>query len=216
MELKNSTKELLRKKILMKRRLFDSDARVINNDNIINNTKSVLDSILEKKTNELATKKLDKLDKRPIVGLYLPMKGEPDLLKLVINSKYHFSIPKLKGAKMDFTFYHLGSALEQSAFGKLMQPVGNTELIPDVTIIPGLAFSLGGSRLGFGAGHYDRYFAKIKQNKLEPKGGIIKIGVCFHDDLHEYLPHEAHDIKLDYLITDQTIITFNHKKQFDT
>lgn len=212
MQLKNSIKERLRKEILAKRKLLHADPHFYNNDNIINNTKNVLNSILTKKINELELKKHDKLDIMPIVGLYWPMKGEPDLFKLVVNSDYRFSIPKLKGAKMDFVSYQVGGALEKSTFGKLMQPTSNLKLIPEIVIIPGLAFSIGGSRLGFGVGHYDRYFAKLKQKQLEPKGGVVKIGVCFHDDLLEYLPHEAHDIKLDYLITDQTIIIFNNKK----
>ncbi len=212
MQLENSTKERLRKEILAKRKLFNTDSHFWDNNKIINNTKNVLNSILTKKINELGSETLDKLDTRPIIGLYWPMKGEPDLFKLVLNSDYRFSIPQLKGTKMDFISYQVGGVLEQNTFGKLMQPVGNMKLIPEVVIIPGLAFSIGGSRLGFGVGHYDRYFAKIKQKQLGPKDGIVKIGVCFHDDLLEYLPHEAHDIKLDYLITDQTIIVFNHKK----
>ena len=45
------------------------------------------------------------------------------------------------------------------------------------------------------------YIAKISQNSE-----IIKVGVCFHNSIYEYLPYDDHDIKLDYIITDQILI----------
>ena len=70
------------------------------------------------------------------------------------------------------------------------------ELKPDIVIIPSLAYSLHGNRLGFGMGYYDKYF-----NKIDVNSKIIKLGVCFHEYLYEYLPTEDHDIKMDYIIT---------------
>ena len=67
--------------------------------------------------------------------------------------------------------------------------------------MPGIAYSLKGDRLGFGVGHYDRYF--VKNNSIQ---STIKIGVCFHENLYENLPREPHDIQVDYIITDKTII----------
>jgi 5-formyltetrahydrofolate cyclo-ligase len=58
--------------------------------------------------------------------------------------------------------------------------------------------------LGFGVGYYDKYFTKIQNS-------IVKIGVCFHEYLYEYLPQEDHDCKMDYIITDKNIISFNTK-----
>ena len=212
MQLKNSVKEVLRKKILADRKIFDEELNFLNNQDILSNVKDVLNTILLKKTRNESLKKFDKLDTRPVLGLYLPIKGEPDLLRLVINSGFSTSLPKLKGEKMDFVLYQAGSRLERSSFGKLMQPTNNTKVLPDVAIIPGLAFSVNGNRLGFGVGHYDRYFAKNNQKKNGSTEDIIKIGVFFHGNLYEYLPHESHDLNLDYLITDKTIIIYNHKK----
>ena len=145
--------------------------------------------------NKLFTKKNLKL------AIYWPLKGEPDLIKLTINSNYILSLPKMREQDMDFVRYDLGSKLMQSFGKKLMQPTNNVKIIPDIVIVPGLAFSLHGHRIGFGYGYYDKYFAKIKNMSK-----IIKIGVCFHEYLYEYLPNEEHDIKMNYIITNQTII----------
>ena len=56
-------------------------------------------------------------------------------------------------------------------------------------IIPGLAFTRGGKRLGYGGGWYDRFLASA------PKGAI-KIGVAHPFQIVDDLPAEPHDIQL--------------------
>ncbi len=192
MELKNN----LRKKILLDRKRFSEVEHSNSNDIIIKNVSDFLYSKIKEKDNSLE-KRL-----KLVVGLYWPMTGEPDLLKLIVAPKWSVGIPKIKGERMDFVKYEVGSQLEMNMSGKLKQPSNNIKVIPDIAILPGLAFSLSGYRLGFGLGYYDKYFSKIDKN-------IIKIGVCFYENLYEYLPHEPHDTKMDYIITDKSIISFN-------
>lgn len=67
----------------------------------------------------------------------------------------------------------------------------------DCVLVPGLAFSLTGARLGFGAGYYDRWLAAHPNAK--------RIGLCFEYQVDERTPREAHDEPLDYLITERRI-----------
>ena len=67
---------------------------------------------------------------------------------------------------------------------------------PDVVVVPGLAFTAAGERLGQGGGWYDRYLAGIRD-------GCLTIGVCFREQLLAAVPTEAHDIILDVVVTDQ-------------
>lgn len=60
-------------------------------------------------------------------------------------------------------------------------PVGEI----DVVIVPGLAFTAGGARLGQGGGHYDRFLTTVT---------CPTIGVCFTEQLVDALPGEAHDV----------------------
>ena len=62
-------------------------------------------------------------------------------------------------------------------------------------IIPGLAFTRGGKRLGYGGGWYDRFLASA------PKGAI-KIGVAYSFQIVDDLPAEQHDIPLTDVVDD--------------
>lgn len=61
-------------------------------------------------------------------------------------------------------------------------------------IVPGLAFTILGDRLGYGGGWYDRLMAGAK--------GSFKIGVAHEFQIVKNLPHEPHDIPLIRIVTD--------------
>ena len=58
----------------------------------------------------------------------------------------------------------------------------------DFVIVPGVAFSKDGYRLGYGKGYYDRFLSGISPYKL---------GVCKKELFLEKLPHNEYDIKMD-------------------
>jgi len=64
----------------------------------------------------------------------------------------------------------------------------------DVVVVPGLAFTTSGDRLGQGGGWYDRFLASLRPE-------AIKIGVAFAPQIVESLPVEPHDIRMDVVIT---------------
>ncbi|HSL73997.1 MAG TPA: 5-formyltetrahydrofolate cyclo-ligase [Ilumatobacteraceae bacterium] len=67
---------------------------------------------------------------------------------------------------------------------------------PDVVVVPGLAFTADGRRLGQGGGWYDRYLAQVPP-------GCVTVGVCFAGQLVDDLPTEPHDIAVDVVVTEQ-------------
>jgi 5-formyltetrahydrofolate cyclo-ligase len=66
---------------------------------------------------------------------------------------------------------------------------------PDVVIVPGLAFTADGDRLGQGGGWYDRFLSNIRPI-------CTTIGVGFGQQLVESIPTEPHDVTLDHIVTD--------------
>lgn len=73
----------------------------------------------------------------------------------------------------------------------------------DMVLVPMLAFDAEGNRLGYGAGYYDKFLELTRPN-------CIKIGLCFEMGRQaELLPSEAHDVKLDFVVTESTIERFN-------
>jgi 5-formyltetrahydrofolate cyclo-ligase len=69
----------------------------------------------------------------------------------------------------------------------------------DVAIIPGVGFSEQGARLGQGRGYYDRMLAR-----LGPRLGV-KVGVCFACQLEPGIPMDAHDVPMDWVVTEQAL-----------
>jgi 5-formyltetrahydrofolate cyclo-ligase len=201
----NLHKSSLRKELLLSRAGHNEYEYIAQNEIILQKTRSLLDVLYlkfkKKSSADLHYEEAENLDKYCGLGLYWPLKGEPDLFKLAISSKWCVGLPKISGNSMKIVRYVAGSRLKKSQFEDLHEPSGDEEIIPKVILIPGLAFSVNGYRLGFGRGYYDKYIAKISQNSE-----IIKIGVCFHNNFFEYLPYDDHDIKLDYIITDQIFI----------
>ena len=111
-------------------------------------------------------------------------------------------LPRVVGDKMDIVAFHAGE-LATGSFN-IQEPTGN-EIITDfaatdVAIIPGVAFDRHGNRLGRGKGYYDRFLSHFPG---------IKIGICADFRLVDTVPAEAHDVKMDYVITPSTTIINN-------
>ena len=68
-------------------------------------------------------------------------------------------------------------------------------------LVPGLAFTREGVRLGRGVGFYDRYLAKHPE--------ALRIGVAFEDQIAAVIPTESWDENLDVLLTDQALYSTN-------
>ena len=68
--------------------------------------------------------------------------------------------------------------------------------IVDLAIVPGLAFTREGVRLGRGKGCYDKLLTGLP---------ALKIGVSFNLQLQDFIPHSDHDIGMDKVITESEI-----------
>ncbi len=98
---------------------------------------------------------------------------------------------------MVFREYTGGESLSVGAFG-IRGPVGEREITPegiDLMLVPGVAFDAGGRRLGRGGGFYDRYLARADA------AHIYKVGLCRARALVDEVPAEAHDVRMDKIIT---------------
>lgn len=76
--------------------------------------------------------------------------------------------------------------------------IANRKLI-DIAIVPGAVFDRQGNRIGYGAGYYDKFFFSLKND-------ILKIGVCYSFQVVESVTPSAHDVPMDYIITENEII----------
>lgn len=131
-----------------------------------------------------------------VVALFSPLADEPRLWPLVeeLSEGMAVLLPRVEGDVMNFYCYVPGS-MSGGTFG-IMEPVGGEPVAPyeiDVMVVPGVAFTEEGDRMGRGKGFYDRYLSQKDFRAL-------KIGVCYDVQLVDGLPMEIHDVKMDSVI----------------
>jgi len=74
-------------------------------------------------------------------------------------------------------------------------------LPPCVVVVPGLAFTRRGERIGRGGGHYDRLLAEL--SRVAPHA--IKVGLAYSFQLLDQLPQAAWDRRLSFVVTESAI-----------
>lgn len=67
----------------------------------------------------------------------------------------------------------------------------------DLILVPGLAFGRDGSRMGMGAGYYDRFLADTQ---------AITLGLAYEKMLQDEIPTDEHDIAMEYIVTESNLI----------
>lgn len=139
----------------------------------------------------------DNVRRARVVALFASLPDEPDTSLLIeeLAGRCNIVLPRINGAYMDFYPYSR-EGLHSGAYG-IMEPDGETAVAPseiDVIIVPGVAFSSDGRRLGRGKGFYDKFLS-------DDKTGAYKIGVCFMQQLRDYIPCEPHDARMDAVIS---------------
>lgn len=104
-------------------------------------------------------------------------------------------IPKIQGEIMEFYELHDIEDVEVGFFG-IREPVSQIICQPEqaFVIVPGVAFTRQGGRIGYGKGYYDRYLHQHPQ--------YVTCGIAYDCQVMEQLPAEEHDVPLDMLITE--------------
>ena len=138
------------------------------------------------------------------IALYYPSNFELNVLKLLEFkgiSTNNILLPVTdKNNKMNFFSWKKNDILFVNEFG-MLEPIKNKAKIPDVMLIPILAFDKNKYRLGYGKGFYDRYLNKY----LKKFKNILTVGVAFSFQKYHKLPINHNDVKLDFVITEKGI-----------
>ena len=123
----------------------------------------------------------------------LPDEAQTDEAIAALSTCCRIVLPRIEGDEMNF--YDISEGVEIGSFG-IMEPISATPVEPseiDVMIVPGVAFTQLGARLGRGKGFYDKY---LSLNGFKAQ----TIGVCYPCQLVEELPTESHDKMLDKVV----------------
>ncbi len=151
------------------------------------------------------------LDKNTVVGAYYPTNRELDPMLLVdslIEKGVKIALPVIEKDSRVLKFAHWHNGIELvSGKHDIPHPVIDDEtqwLEPDIFLIPLLAFDQRGYRLGYGGGYYDTTLEFYGQKK-----DITAVGLAYSRQACLFnLPIEDHDIKMDWIITEQDALRF--------
>jgi 5-formyltetrahydrofolate cyclo-ligase len=147
------------------------------------------------------------LSEKKTIGLYYPLgdKGEVDARMIYgmlrkRSDETRIAFPRVTG---DRCTYHLVDGLYRIKPGKwgVGEPeIGCELMVPEVIVIPGIAFDRHGTRVGFGHGFFDR---TIKALKPRP----IVVGLAYDLQVVRAIQRELWDEPVDHLITETEFIT---------
>lgn len=134
----------------------------------------------------------------PWVGLYWPMKGEPDVRPLfAVWPRRALPAAVAPHTPLQFRPWHDSSAMTEDCYG-IPTPTTAETVRPDLLIIPLLGFTAEGFRLGYGGGFYDRTLALWRREGWRG----VTVGVGFADSEVADLTPQPHDVPLDLLVTE--------------
>jgi len=147
--------------------------------------------------------KKQRKNKTTLLSLYYPSNCEANVLNLFqlikkIKTKTLLPITKPNN-QMNFVEWQYLDPLKVNNFGMLEPSLEKKSLIPDVMLVPLLAFDSQNTRLGYGKGFYDKFLNKF----LKKRKKITTIGVAFSFQKYNKLPISNLDIKLDYVLTEK-------------
>ena len=101
---------------------------------------------------------------------------------------------------MNFYEWSFEEPLKINKFG-IPEPCSKNICLPDVILVPLVAFDKNLNRIGYGGGYYDRYFSKVKKTKK-----VLKIGLALNHQKIKNIPINKYDQKLDYIVTNNNIL----------
>jgi len=143
-----------------------------------------------------------------IVSGYSPIRSELDpapLMRKLAEQGARLALPAVmaRGKSLVFRAWSPGERLTLGPLGILEPSPAMAELIPDVMLVPCAAFDRLGHRIGYGAGHYDFTLAHLRKTKP-----ITTVGVAFAAQEIKAVPALAHDVALDYVLTEKKAFDF--------
>jgi 5-formyltetrahydrofolate cyclo-ligase len=142
------------------------------------------------------------------IMLYHPLYDEVDLMTLAVQAMEQGktvcfpacvhsdrSIVIRRVSNFDSDFY-------TSPIFNLREPLKLCPAVPpeevDTVIVPGRAFDPSGNRVGRGKGYYDNFLKSTH---------FTKIAAGFSFQVFDRVPTDSHDIPLDFIVTEETVIT---------
>ncbi len=146
-----------------------------------------------------------------VIGAYWPIKGEFDPLPALHRWKEDGELldepqPRRIGLPvvdklhktLKFHAWFPGCPMEEDAYG-IPKPKDTEVIVPTLLFVPCVGYGLGGFRLGYGGGFYDRTLATLAPSPYT-------VGLGFTNGFLDDLEPEPHDVPLNAILNDNGVV----------
>jgi 5-formyltetrahydrofolate cyclo-ligase len=146
-------------------------------------------------------KKIHEFRNAQKIGVYYPTGSEvltQDIIQELLSNAKEVFLPKIIGDKMEFRRIADFSSLEKGSFD-IMEPKEDCEKDNklDVILVPTVAITPEGVRLGYGHGYYDRFLAENK---------MTTISLTLEKQIVKNIPRAEHDKTIDWIVTEDKML----------
>ncbi len=148
----------------------------------------------------------------PTLAAYVSVGSEPGtglLLDALVSAGTRVLVPVLlPDNDLDWAVYAGREHMVKAARG-LFEPTGarlgvDAVRTADVVLVPGLAVSPAGDRLGRGGGSYDRALARV------PDGTPVAV-VLYDDEVGLTVPTDPHDVRVGFALTGAGVVELSRQ-----
>lgn len=143
---------------------------------------------------------LARLTRGLTLASYVPVGSEADphlLARAAVEAGCQIALPHVtsRAEPLRFLAWDTEAALAAGPFGLSQPDAAAAELVPEIILTPLVGFDRARNRLGQGAGHYDRAFARFP--------GAWRVGVAYRLQQVEALPADPWDVPLHLIVTEE-------------
>jgi 5-formyltetrahydrofolate cyclo-ligase len=143
-----------------------------------------------------------------IVSGFMPLKSEINPLPLMrkladAGAKLALPVVAGKGKPLTMRAFAIGDTLASGVWGIREPKPDAPEGLPDILLVPLLAFDRRGHRIGYGAGYYDMTILGLRSQK-----SVVAVGIAFAAQEVGEVPSTPRDARLDLVLTEREIIDF--------
>ena len=150
-----------------------------------------------------------------IVYLYSSIRNEVDTVEIIeycLKSGKKVALPcsyiSQGIPKMDF--YYINSRVDLiNGFKGILEPdrrkasVIKANDMPDLIIVPGVAFDYNMNRIGYGKGFYDTYFIEHGYNYSSMKPNLV--GLCYDFQTGYDITPDENDVRMNVIVTENGV-----------
>ncbi len=141
-----------------------------------------------------------------IVSGFMPLKGEINpipLMRKLADGGASLALPVVcgRGKPLLMRAFAFGDPLASGIWGIREPKPDAPEVLPDILLVPLIAFDRNGHRIGYGAGYYDLTITSLRAQK-----SVLAIGVAFAAQESTQVPSTPRDARLDLVLTEREAI----------